>query len=126
MEAKQKKGRSRQAKGLARRLTDKEFHDSYTASQLKSSLAEQIKALRGDMSQQEFGKLLGKPQSVVSRLEELHYGKVTIQTLLDIAAKLDVVLAVQFVSRRTYRQLMDLVSSEPLRPGHQTSKGADR
>jgi hypothetical protein len=78
------------------------------------------------MSQQEFGKLLGKPLSVISRLEDPDYGKVTIQTLVDIAAKLDVVLSVQFVSRRTYRRLMELISSEPSRPGHQPSKEADR
>jgi hypothetical protein len=68
-------------------------------AQLKLSLAEQIRKLRGSTSQTAFGQLIGKPQSVVSRLEDAAYGKVTLQTLLDIAAALDVGLSVKFTKR---------------------------
>ena len=53
--------------------------------------------MRGDRSQRAFGELIGKPQSVVSRLENEEYGKLTLQTLLDIAEKLDIALEVRFV-----------------------------
>ena len=37
---------------------------------VKMSVANQIKALRGDQSQAEFGAIVGKTQSVISRLED--------------------------------------------------------
>lgn len=116
----QKRGRSRKAKALAKQLMDKDFHDSYLASQLKAFLVEQIKSLRGEMSQEEFGKLLGKPQSVVSRLEDPGYGKVTLQTLLDIASKLDVALIVRFADYSTYLRVINDTSPEALRPARFT------
>jgi transcriptional regulator with XRE-family HTH domain len=109
-------------KGKKTRSRDKESFDPYAASRLKALVADQIKQLRGDMSQEEFGKLLGKPQSVISRLEDPNYGKVTLQTLLEIAAKLDVALAVQFVSHATYQRLMELVASAPLGSGQESNK----
>jgi transcriptional regulator with XRE-family HTH domain len=72
------------------------------AHHLKAFLADQIRGLRGDMSQAEFGRLIGKPQSVVSRLEDEAYGKVTLQTLLDIAEKLDIALVVRFADHATF------------------------
>jgi transcriptional regulator with XRE-family HTH domain len=68
------------------------------------------------MSQEEFGRLLGKPQSVVSRLEDPEYGKVTLQTLLDIASKLDVALIVRFADYPTYLNVTSDVSPRALRP----------
>jgi hypothetical protein len=72
------------------------------AQRLKTFLAAQIRALRGDLSQTEFGKRIGKPQSVVSRLEGQSYGKVNLQTLIDIASKLNMGLIVGFVSLPTF------------------------
>ena len=83
-------------------MTDRGFRASYMAHSLRAYLADQIRALRGDMSQKAFGALIGKPQSVVSRLEDEDYGKVTLQTLLDIAAKLDIALVVQFTDFPTF------------------------
>jgi hypothetical protein len=74
-------------------------------------LAQQIRALRGDLLQSEFGRLIGKPQSVVSRLEDPDYGKVTLQTLLDIAGKLDIALLVRFVDYPTF-----VISTEDISP----------
>jgi hypothetical protein len=85
----------------------KAFRQSYFARQLKVFLAAQIRALRGDMTQMEFGKLIGKPQSVVARLERETYGKVSLQTLIDIALKLDIGLMVRFVSFPTFLKWTD-------------------
>ena len=82
---------------------------------LKTFLAGQIRSLRGDMSQGEFGRLIGKPQSVVSRLEDPTYGKVTLQTLLDIAAKLDIALIVSFTNYRKYHRIINEIASNPIK-----------
>jgi hypothetical protein len=122
MKIKEKKAQTRRTKGVARRLMNKDFRDAYLASQLKSFLADQIRSLRGGMSQKEFSKLLGKPQSVVSRLEDPEYGKVTLHTLLEIASKLDVALIVRFVDYTTYLDATSHTSPEALRPAAFTSE----
>jgi hypothetical protein len=40
----------------------------YVATHLRTWLAGQVRALRGSMSQKQFGEVIGKPQTVVSRL----------------------------------------------------------
>jgi hypothetical protein len=116
MKTKQTKGRAPRAKGMAGKQRDKKSHDSQLDTHLKSLLANQIKGLRGDMSQEAFGKLIGKPQSVVSRLEDPDYGKVTLQTLLDIASKLDVALIVRFASHSDYLKITKDTSLKALWP----------
>lgn len=88
--------------GLARSFTDRTFRASYMAQHLRAFLADQIRGLRGDLSQTAFGRLINKPQSVVSRLEDEEYGKVSLQTLLDIAQDLDVGLLIRFVDFPTF------------------------
>lgn len=116
MEAEHKNMISRRVKPLVKQLMDKEFRDSYMESHIKRFLANQIKALRGDKSQAEFGKILEKPQSVVSRLEDPEYGKVTLETLLGIASKLDVGLLVRFVNHKTFLSFTSDLSSDALAP----------
>jgi transcriptional regulator with XRE-family HTH domain len=62
-----------------------------------TQIADEIRALRGNLSQKEFGMIIGKPQSVISRLENAGYGKVNLQTLLDIAEKCRKNLVIKFV-----------------------------
>src|SRR6266853_5976183 len=57
-------------KRLAKGFRNREFRHSYIARQLKLVLAEQIRALRGDLTQKQFGGKIGKPQSVISRIEK--------------------------------------------------------
>src|ERR1700748_2430884 len=87
---------------LTAQFKKERFRKSYFARQLKVFLAAQIRALRGDRTQTEFGKLIGKPQSVVARLERESYGKVNLQTLIDIVQKLDIALIVRFVNFSTF------------------------
>ena len=79
-------------------------------------LANQLSSLQGEMSQQEFGQVLGKPQPIVSRLQNPDYGKYTLQTLLEIASKLDVALIVRFVNYPTFLKITNDFSDEALRP----------
>jgi transcriptional regulator with XRE-family HTH domain len=89
---------------------------SYFARQLKVFLAAQIRALRGERTQTQFGDLIGKPQSVVARLERESYGKVSLQTLIDIAQQLDIALIVRFVNHSTFLEWTKDYSQEALAP----------
>ncbi len=97
-------------------LDNREFRASYMVHGLRAYLADQIRALRGNRSQREFGRLIGKPQSVVSRLENEDYGKLTLQTLLDIAEKLDIALVVRFADFPTFLRTVAEASPEAMAP----------
>jgi transcriptional regulator with XRE-family HTH domain len=58
------------------------------------------------LTQKEMAEKIGKPQSVISRLEDDEYGKVSVQTLLDVAQAVDVALLVQFVSYPDFLERM--------------------
>jgi transcriptional regulator with XRE-family HTH domain len=92
------------------------FRAEYYAGQLKRFLAAQIRALRGDLSQAEFGRRIGKPQSVISRLERQSYGNVNLQTLIDIATKLDIGLIIRFVDLPTFLKWASDYSANVLAP----------
>ena len=83
-----------------RKLNRKEYRDSYLQAQVRSWIAYQFQAIRKKfgLSQAQMAERTGKTQSVISRLENVDYGKVSVQTLLDVASSLDVALLVQFVS----------------------------
>src|SRR5262249_23550578 len=101
---------------LGEQFKKEKFRKSYFARQLKVFLAAQIRSLRGDRTQTEFGELIGKPQSVVARLERESYGKVNLQTLIDIATKLDIGLIVRFVNFSTFLEWTKDYSQEALAP----------
>jgi hypothetical protein len=84
---------------LIERLKRPGYRAGYVAEHVRRGIAYQIRALRDQRqwNQGTFSKQLGKPQSVVSRLEDPSYGKVTLQTLLEVAKTFDVALQVRFV-----------------------------
>ncbi len=81
-------------------LRDREYREAYVEGHVKSYIPYQLRAIREKLrlTQKAFAERIGKPQSVVSRLENTEYGKVTVQTLLDIARGLDIALVVKFAS----------------------------
>lgn len=83
---------------------DKEFRDSYVESRVRNLVAYQIRALRDlkKWSQEEMATRLGVSQSVVSRLEDPEYGRLTITTLLKLAFAFDVGLTIKFSSHEEF------------------------
>jgi transcriptional regulator with XRE-family HTH domain len=94
--------------------------------QLRAFLAAQIRSLRGDASQADFGKRIGKPQSVVSRLEDEGYGNVTVRTLIAIAQKLNVALIVRFVDYPTFLRFSDDYSQSAIIPQSYDQEAVDK
>jgi transcriptional regulator with XRE-family HTH domain len=84
-------------KPLIKQLSNKSFRASYLDSHIKLFISAQIRNLRGDKSQKKFAEFLGTTQSIISRYENPDYGQVTLQTLIDIAKKLDIALIARFV-----------------------------
>ena len=86
-------------KKLLEKLQRKTYRHAYLAEHVRRGIAYQIRALRDQRKwkQGTFANLLGKPQSVVCRLEDPDYGKVTVQTLLEVANVFDVALQIKFV-----------------------------
>ncbi len=101
---------------LTEQFKKQKFRKHYFARQLKVFLAAQIRALRGDRTQAQFGELIGKPQSVVARLERESYGKVNLQTLIDIATRLDIALVIRFVNFSTFLEWTKDYSPSALAP----------
>ena len=82
-----------------RKFLRKDYRDGYMQTQVRGGIAYQMQALRRKLrlTQSQMVEKLDKPQSVISRLEDTEYGRVSVQTLLDVASALDVALLVQFV-----------------------------
>lgn len=104
------------SKRLFEKLKSKFYRQAYVADHVRTGIAYQIRALRGQRgwSQKRLAEEMGKPQSVVSRLEDPDYGKVSIQTLLEGCAAFDVALLVQYVSFPEFLRRTQDVSPEAL------------
>ncbi|WP_419906867.1 helix-turn-helix domain-containing protein [Hoeflea sp.] len=82
------------------RLAAPAYRNAYLESQVCTWIAYQIRALRkkAGLSQARMAQRLDKSQSVVSRLEDENYGRLSVATLLEVAKAMDVALLIQFVS----------------------------
>jgi hypothetical protein len=106
-------GMSEFSRKLWAKLRKKAYRRAFVEEHVRRGIASQIRAMRDDPTRQwnqgELSRRMNKPQSVVSRLEDPSYGKMTIQTLLEVAATFDVALIVKFVGfRRFLRETDDL------------------
>ena len=111
---------------LARDLRDEEFRNGYMARQVKAFLATQIRSLRGEQTQSEFGEEIGKPQSVVSRLEnQAARGMVNIQTLIDIAQAKQIAVIIRFVDFETFLKFTNDYSERALVPHSYSQEAID-
>lgn len=122
----QSSGRSLRIKRLTDKFRNKRYRDAYVDANVRRFLAQQMRSLRGTMSQEEFGRVLGKPQSVVSRFEDPAYGKFTLQTLLEIAASLDRAVVARIVDFPTFLRLTEDLSEEAMSPVAYDSNDLDR
>ena len=80
-------------------LRDPEYRAEFVAERVRSSMALQIRALReqrNKMSQKQLGDAIGMAQTWVSRLENPDYGKMSVATLLRLAAAFDTDLEIKF------------------------------
>jgi transcriptional regulator with XRE-family HTH domain len=84
---------------LNKELVAPGFRRGFMSETVRSGIAHQVRAMRDKRgwNQKELGDRAGKPQSVISRLEDPDYGKVNIQTLIELAEAFDVALLVKFV-----------------------------
>lgn len=106
---------SQRVKPLAPQLADDKFREEFLITNMRASLSDQIRALRGDKSQAEYSAFIHKPQSVVSRLEDPDSAK-SIQSLLDIAHAHKIALLVRFVSYEKYFEVTSDHSDEAMAP----------
>jgi hypothetical protein len=107
---------SRRLRSLIEKFRDKAYRDSYIAAHTRRFLARQMRKFRGEKSQVAFGDVIGKRQTVVSRLEDPNYGKWTLQTLFDVAEKLNVAVLVRFVDIPTFLRLSEDMSENASQP----------
>lgn len=103
-------------KRLADKLQTKGYRDAYVASHVRRWIAYQVRTLREEreLSQAELADLMNTKQSNICRIESPDYGRLSLQTLLQLASKFDVALVVKFVDYATFLAQSRDVSSEAM------------
>jgi len=101
---------------LVSKLSDRDYRHAYMMQGVKTWIARQVRTLREQRgwSQEDLGQETGKPQSAISRVEDPDYGKLTLQTLFDLAQAYDLSLLVQFVEWGDWLSRMNDSSTESL------------
>src|ERR1700691_1237153 len=87
------------AKQLLESWKDPEYRIEFVRERVRSSVALQIRALReqrNGMTQKQLGDAIGKAQTWISVLEDPEYGKMSVATLLSLAAAFGTDLEIKF------------------------------
>lgn len=97
------------SEGFVRQLSDAEVRREFVADQVRARIALLIRSLREqpdrNWTQTELGERAGKPQNVISRFEDPNYGKMSLQSLLDIAAAFDLPVWIDMPSWEDWLEL---------------------
>jgi transcriptional regulator with XRE-family HTH domain len=77
---------------------NKAYREAYVCEHIKTSVPIQIRHLREErtLTQAQLAAMAKTTQTVISRLEDPNYGNLTLNSLLKIAAALDIALLVKF------------------------------
>ena len=115
------------SKSFIAQLSDEDVRKEFVADQVRTRIALMIRALREQdgrgWSQTKLGKLMGKPPNVVSRLEDPDYGKMSLQTLLEVASAFGLPLMVDIPEWDDWLRKMAVSSTSSM---HRQSFDADK
>lgn len=100
---------------LLEEFNDPEFRDIFVADHVRTRLALLMRSLREQRgwSQAEMGRRLGKPQSVVARLENPDY-RISLQTVFEVAAAFGLPVYIDMPEWDDWFRLMSKLSERDL------------
>jgi transcriptional regulator with XRE-family HTH domain len=109
------------------KMDDKAYRDALVEVEIRRGVPVQIREMREarGLSQEQFGKLIGKPQNNISRMENTRDTYLSIKTLVKIAAEFDVGLLVKFVPYSEVLRWTDNHSLETVVPKSYADEVAD-
>jgi transcriptional regulator with XRE-family HTH domain len=107
---------------FVRQLADKEVRSEFVADQMRARIAQLIRTLREqpdrNWTQAELGERAGKPQNVISRFENPDYGKMSLQSLFEIAAAFDLPI---WVDIPEWKDWFSLINDFPTNSTHRSA-----
>jgi transcriptional regulator with XRE-family HTH domain len=97
-------------------LEDDKFRNDFVADRVRTRLALLIRSLREQRgwSQAELGERLGKPQSVISRIEDPDYGRLSTKTLYEVAAAFGLPVYIDLPNWDEWFRLMEDMSARSM------------
>jgi hypothetical protein len=112
---------------FVQQLSDKEVRREFVADQIRARIALLIRSLREQpdrkWTQAELGEKAGKPQNVISRFEDPNYGKMSLQSLFDLAAAFDLPV---WIDMPEWKDWFALISEVPNQATHRSGFDLDK